>query len=352
MTVGDVRSAALVGRVAARADQHRHAPGDRLSMRVLRQLDDRRYLVSFLDSQHIVSSTVALQVGSTVRAIVTAVGEKLELRYVGEDSVAVAMDDHAAAGEDAIEELAGRYAVDLQAAQRAAIEQAMQGVTAEPAAMIAGGLFLSKLALGVDAASLHALYGAQRWSGKALEKSSTEHSTELDAATQPVQLAEQMLVALQQHEPETGGGERDQRELAQRLLNEQDDGSMAYRFGTLPVLVADQLLELDIVHFDERRREDRPAGMRRLVMTFSTSSLGRVEVVAQALAERLTIAITTDSAQGREALAANSNDVRELVARLGWNVESVSCEVRERVDRAARHVIDHVLQGDALSALV
>jgi hypothetical protein len=352
MSVGDVRSAALVGRAAARDDQQRHAPGDRVRMRVQRQLDDRRYLVSFHEGQHIVSSTVALNVGSTVRAVVTAVGEKLELRYVGEDSVAVVMADHAAAGEDAIAELAGRYAVDLQATQRAAIEQAMQNAAAEPAAMIAGGLFLSKLALGVDAANLHALYGAQRWSSKALERASLEDSVAAEAVASPVQLAEQMLAALQQHEPDTGDPERDRRELAQRLLNEQDDGSVAYRFGTLPVLVADQLIELDIVHFDERRREDRAAGMRRLVMTFSTSSLGRVEVVAQALAERLTIAITSDSPQGREVLAASSQDVRDLVARLGWNVESVSCDVRERVDRAARHVIDHVLNADTLSALV
>ena len=341
MTVGDVRSAAVVGRAQARADQQRHVPGDRVKMRVLRQLDDRRYLVSFHEGQHIVSSTVALNVGSTVRAVVTAVGEKLELRYVGADSVAAVMDDHSAGGEDAIDELAGRYAVELQAAQRAAIEQALQDA-AEPADMIAGGLFLSKLALGVDASNLHALYGAQRWSTKAPDV----------AATPSLQLAEQMLAALQQQDTDTDDPNRDQRELAQRLLNEQDDSSVAYRFGTLPVLVADQLIELDIVHFDERRREDRAAGMRRLVMTFSTSTLGRVEVVAQALAERLSIAITTDSPQGREALAASSQDVRDLVGRLGWNVETVSCDVRERVDRAARHVIDHVLNGDSLSALV
>ena len=287
-----------------------------------------------------------------MRAVVTAVGEKLELRYVGEDSVAVVMDDHAAAGEDAIAELAGRYAVDLQAAQRTAIEQAMQNATAEPAAMVAGGLFLSKLALGVDAANLNALYGVQRWSSKAPEPTSVEDSVEAEPATSPVQLAEQMLAALQEREADAGDSQRDEGELAQRLLNEQDDGSVAYRFGTLPVLVADQLIELDVVHFDERRREDRATGMRRLVMTFSTSSLGRVEVVAQALAERLTIAITTDSPQGRQALAASSQDVRDLIARLGWNIESVSCDVRERVDRAARHVIDHVLNGDTLSALV
>lgn len=348
MTVSDVGTAKVVGSVAARADQHRHTPGERMRMRVLRQLDDSRYLVSFRDGQHVVSSTVTLNVGSTVRAVVTAVGEKLELRYVGEDSVAVVMDDHAAAGEDAIAQLASRYAVDLQTAQRAAIEQAMQDA-AEPETMLSAGLFLGKLSLGVDPANLHALYGVQRWSGKAPESSTVDAG---DAATSPVQIAEQMLAALQERQPDAGDQNREQRDRAQRLLNEQDEGSVAYRFGTVPVLVADRLLELDVVHFRERGREDREPGMRRLVMTFSTSTLGRVEVVAQALAERLTIAITTDSAEGRDELTASVQDVRDLVARLGWNVESVSCDVRDRVDRAARRVIDHVLNGDTLSALV
>lgn len=348
MTVGEVGAAKVVGRVAGRADQQRHTPGERMRMRVLRQLDDSRYLVSFRDGQHVVSSTVTLNVGSTVRAVVTAVGEKLELRYVGEDSVAVVMDDHAAAGEDAIAQLASRYAVDLQTAQRTAIEQAMQDA-AEPETMLSAGLFLGKLALGIDPANLHALYGAQRWSGKLPESSTVDPG---DATTSPVQIAEQMLAALQEREPDAGDQDREQRDRAQRLLNEQDEGSVAYRFGTVPVLVADRLLELDVVHFRERGREDREPGMRRLVMTFSTSTLGRVEVVAQALAERLTIAITTDSAEGRDELAASAQDVRDLVARLGWNVDSVSCDVRDRVDRAARRVIDHVLNGDTLSALV
>jgi hypothetical protein len=87
-------------------------------------------------------------------------------------------------------------------------------------------------------------------------------------------------------------------------------------------------------------------------MTFSTGSLGRVEVLAQALGERLTIGIRTDSPAGREALAAQTTQLRELIGRLGWNVEAVSYEFDTQVGRAARHVIDHVLNADTLSRLV
>jgi hypothetical protein len=351
MTVGHVTAAKLLGRVAGRADAQGHAPGDRLWLRVLRQLDERRYLVTFRDGQHVVSSTVGLTVGSTVRAVVTAVGEKLELRYVGEDEVATVMEDHAAAGEDAIAELAKRYVVELQAAERAAIEQAAQRV-AEPEAMVAGGLFLGKLGLGVGAANLRALYSVQQWSMQPAESGPADESAGAGEHTAPIDVAEQMLAALQERELDGGSDEQDERERARRLLNEQDEGNVAYRFGVLPVLVADQLVELDIVHFRERRRDDEQARARRLVMTFSTSTLGRVEVVAQALGERLAVAITTDSATGRDVLAARAADVRGLVERLGWNVESVSYQVATRVERASRSVIDHVLDGDTLSAWV
>jgi hypothetical protein len=348
MTVGHVSTTHLAN--AAARQQRRHEVGERLELKVMLRMDERRYLVSFGDAQHVVSSAVQLNPGSTVRAVVTAVGEKLELRYVGASEVAVAMEDHAAVGEDSLAQLAARYAVELQPTQREAIELAAQEV-AHPATMIAGGMFLSKLALPVDPPSLQAIYSAQNWSAKAGVPATPMDSLPENPAV-PLPIAEQMLTALQ---ADASGSDRDEdarRELAQRLLNEQDEGSVAYRFGILPVLIDDQLLELDLVHFRERRREEGTAGMRRLVMTFSTPSLGRVEVLAQALGDRLTIGIRTDSTTSREALAARGEEVRELVARMGWNVEAVSYEYQADVGRAARHVLTHVLNADTLSRWV
>lgn len=351
MTVGDVTAANFIGPIASRSEQQPHAPGDKVQMQVLRQLDDQRYLVSLRDTQRVVSSTLPLTVGSTVRAVVTVSGEKLELRYVGEDRVGTVLEDLEAHEEDSIGEHAERYAVNLQPPQRAAIEQAMQQV-AEPEAMLAIGLFLGKLGLHVDTASLHALYAAQKWHANATDATTMDDPSQIGLCTQPALLAEQMFAVLQESGSRTSAQDRDERERARRLLNEPDDSSVSYRFGVLPVLIADQLVELDIVHFRERRRDDAAASRRRLVMTFSTSNLGRVEVVARALAERLAISTATDSPQAREVLAAGAQNVRALVERLGWNVESVSCDVAPGVDRAARHVIDHVLNGDTLSALV
>ncbi len=351
MTVGDVTAANFIGPVAPRGDRPPPAPGDKVQMQVLRQLDDNRYLVSLRDTQRVVSSTVPLTVGSTVRAVVTASAEKLELRYVGQEQAVTVTEDLEGHEEDSIAEQAQRYAVNLQPPQRAAIEQAMRGVP-EPQAMLAGGLFLGKLGLNVDTANLHALYSAQKWHATAADATTVDDPSQISSCATPALLADQMLAVLQESGPRSGTQDRDERERARRLLNEPDDSSVSYRFGVLPVLIADQLVELDVVHFRERRRDDASAGNRRLVMTFSTSNLGRVEVVTRALSERLAISIATDSRQAREVLAAGAQDVRALVERLGWNVESVSYDVAPGVDRAAHHVIDHVLNGDTLSALV
>lgn len=351
MTVGDVRSAGFIAPSGPRGDRPPPVPGDQVQMLVLKQLDDQRYLVSMRDTQRVVSSTVPLTVGSTVRAVVTAVGDKLELRYVGEDRRLVAEQETQADEEDLILERARRYAVELHAPQRTMIEQAMQEV-AKPQSMLAGGLFLGKLDLSVDAANLQALYAIQQWPANAGNATAIDHTFSIAGAVPPAAVAAQMLAVLQENEAPSSTQDRDERERARRLLNEPDDSSVSYRFGVLPVLIADQLVELDIVHFRERRRDDATAGNRRLVMTFSTANLGRVEVVARALDERLAVSIATDSAQSRDLLAAGAKDVRALVERLGWNVESVSYDVAADLDRAAHHVIDHVLNGDTLSALV
>lgn len=380
MTLSHVGTANLTGSAARRASHAQHQVGDPVNLKVVRRLNGNHYLISFRDAQRVVNSTVPLTVGSTVRATVTAVGEKLELRYVSTDNVAAAMEDHEAANEDSLADFAARYSVELGDEHRLTIQHAMLSAD-DPAAMASGGVFLSKLALPVDTASLNAVYAAQTWGRAAAEDTA---AVDLDSLLRnpigsPQSLAaligkalddggsqvesstpgrEPAVMASLPGEAKTGatdtqtGEDGDWRELAHELLNEQDDSSLAYRYGVLPVLIADELVELDLVHFRERRQDGHAADSRRLVMTFKTATLGRVEIVARALDDRLSIAINTDSALSKETLAARSAEVLELLTRLGWNVETVAYEVGAADHRAARHVLDHVLSADTLSRLV
>jgi len=381
MSVGGLTAANGAASVARRSDQQRQPGpqltiGERLDLRVLRNLGDRRYLVAYRDVQRIVQSTVSLAEGSKVRAVVSAVGEKLELRYVDTQSDDASASEEAADGGEGLAQLEARYAVTLSEGAREILQVAM-GSVADRATMAASGLYLAKLALPVEPDALEALYTAQVGddavasalpaeadatlsgidprSPAAIGYLATLMGDALDNALvvrADAAVAQQIPLGLQAGN--TGAKDRDppdRRELARRLLNVQDEGSLAYRQGVLPVLISGQLVELDLVYFNERREADRPAGLRRLVMTLKTETLGRIEVQAHAVGDRLSISINAETQASREALSVHADEVRELIARLGWSVETIAYEFDARRDPAARHIVDHVLNGGSLSRL-
>lgn len=380
MTLANVGSSHVSHLAPRRAAQGQYRVGDAVHLRVDRRLTDTHFLASLRDSQRVVSSSVPLNVGSTIRATVTAVGDKLELRYVGTDKVAAAMEEQEAASEDSLADFAARYAVELGEGQRDLIRRAASKVD-DPVAMAAGGVFLGKLSLPIENKNLQAMYEAQNWERVATSPAAADVvvlmttepaqlqslaavignalDAEAAAASAPPESADAALTtATLLAGPSVGGAgletqaDDDWRERARQLLNEQDESSLAYRYGVLPVLIGDQLVELDLVHFRERRQAEHGADARRLIMTFKTQTLGRVEVIARAINDRLSVSVTTDDAGARGTLESRSQEVLDLLSRLGWNVESVAYRVDSDPQRAPRHVLDHVLNADTLSRLV
>jgi len=322
-------------------------------------------------------------------AVTQRTGDKVELRYVdvppnSERAMRRQSTEDPSKDGDLIATLQRQFAVSLSDAQRTAIADATSRVQ-EPRLMIGGGLYLSKLSLPVDAEALDALYVAQVWQqseGAAPSRSAPRMSIDLAGASAMTSLATKLRGAVNPHrdgtssnvvedpslttaEPAPGlplmtqdsaprdshGGERHD-DLARQLLNEQDGGSVAYHYGTLPLLIADQLVELDLVYFRERVRTEHSSNRRRLVMTFRTESLGRVQIVAQALAEHLAVEISSESTESNAALMAHAQDVGDLLSRLGWNVDAVRYELRSEAPRAAGQVIAHVLNAETLDRLV
>jgi Flagellar hook-length control protein FliK len=385
MTVGKVDAASQA--VVAQRRTLQVGVGQILDIKVLRQLELRKYLVVFGGEQHIVETSMSLMAGRTIRTSVAAVGDKLELKYVGMPPAAE--DEPSAPEGDLLTDLENRHAVSLSEAQRTAITHAMNAVP-EPQLTAGAGLYLSKLALPLEADALDALYRAQTWqppasaaTGLANTVPRTIAEFAAASATTPLATMLRRAVNLQADSapPDVGDSlgneasmpaaqglgfpitaqdatERDSHDgarkddLAHQLLNEPDGGSVAYHYGTLPVMIADQLVELDLVYFRERLRTEGSSNTRRLVMTFKTENLGRVQIVAQALAEHLSVEISSETPDSNAALAAHSQDVTDLLARLGWNVDAVKYELRPDPPRAASHVIAHVLNADTLNRWV
>lgn len=363
-----------------REEAPRFRVGQSVELQVQQHLGEYRYAVSLAGQRQIVESAMSLEVGGTVRATVVAIGDKLELKYVDsrissravEATPAEALQAQSKEGA-ALAQLQARHAVSLTPGQQRAIERAMSQAD-DPAAMAAGGIFLSKLALPVEAAALEAIYAAQLWAGgastvtvaidnvaqgiaptAALLKKALE-SSQPDAGEPAV--SADLANATVGNTPQLSAGDSgtadsgEQHDLARRLLNTQDEGSLLYRYGTLPVLISGQLVELDLVYFREREVADRRNGLRRLVMSFKTEALGRVEIVAHAVGDSLSIGMKAESAQSSTALAAHAQEVRDLVGRMGWNVGTVSYDFDSGTARAASHIVAHVLDADTLNRLV
>jgi hypothetical protein len=301
--------------------------------------------------------------------------DQLERRYADEQKDEASVQEEQGDGGDVLAQLEARYAVSLSESAREVLAVAMESV-ADGATMAGAGLYLAKLGLPVEPAALQALYAAQVGDDESASTSAQLDATAMlhnldahsDANLGPLAMlmgntldnatSGQAAAAVAQQLPaglqSTGSGGKDRdssdrRELARRLLNVQDEGSVAYRQGLLPVLIDGQLVELDLVYFNERREADRPAGLRRLVMTLKTQTLGRVEVLAQAVGDRLSISIKAETATSSDVLAAHADEVRDLIARLGWNVEAISYDLNARGGPAARHIVDHVLNAGTLS---
>lgn len=371
MTVGPLlpSPASILSRSPQQAPEL--AEGQQLLLQVTRRVDDRRYIAVFGSRQHLVDSAVELAVGSRVRVAVAAVGEKLELRYLRtevleEDETNATAPD--GGGNPILTSLEERFAMSLDGRDRRALERAMDHA-ANPELMAASGLFLTKLAMPVVPGALEAIYESQVWSPRAAGIGVRRTTLAVDEESRElVELMTQALdadadpasnpTAVATPPPAAGGADihadagSSQRDDARRLLNIQDDGSVGYRFGVLPVIIGDELVELDLAYFRDRHASGESEGLRRMVMTFSTAALGRVEVAAQALSDRLSISIRTDSAVSSEALATHAHEVRDLLTRLGWNVDTVAYDFDPDTRRASNHIVEHVLNADTLSRLL
>ncbi len=352
------------------AFDHLHA-GDHLTLSVIRRMDSRTYMVSFGGEQHVMESSAQMAVGGQVRAVVTGVGDQLELRYL--DTVSPSAEADAKTGRDTaptlLSALETRYRLALRANEHTQLEQAVADA-ANPTAMALGGLFLAKLGVNFNEPALHAIHDAQIGHAAAwLTRSAPRDVSMLieqtndgddDATQELAQVIGDALPEAPSQAMSSGSGDadtgnpdaRDSTDLAKLFLNLQDDGNVGYRYGTLPVIVADQLVELDLVVLQQRQQPDAATPARRLVMTLRTESFGQVKIDARALDNRLVVTITGESATSADELATRGDELRELLKRLGWNVEGIGYELSATPGRAARHIIDHVLAAGTVDMVL
>jgi len=86
--------------------------------------------------------------------------------------------------------------------------------------------------------------------------------------------------------------------------------------GTLPVIVAGQLVELTVLR--ERRAPQDAVSTRRLSMTLRPASADEVRIDAHVDGDRLVVQFAGSGATDATSCARHADEVRSLAQRLGW----------------------------------
>jgi hypothetical protein len=381
--------------------------GQEVTVTVHRQLGGQYYLAQVGNrGGQVVNSNAPLTAGTPLRAVVVAVGARLELKLLNpdnggtvlvsdsdpdsgdskdSDSDPSSLEAAEAAIASQLDALSTRYQVPLANHDQGVIAAAMKAVS-EPRNMALGGLYLAKLGLTLNPTSLQALYEAQsptppRGPGGApsVQLSPLAAGPDPQAQSQLGALIERMdatlngalntpspvdatslsaLLADASAGGSLGGNNsqgqaqpRNNGDLARELLNVPLGPGVARHYGTVPVLVCGQLLELQLVAFQHRETAPEHNPVRRLFMTLTTPALGRLQIAAQAQGNRLSVTFTGDSSPTIETLSSHASRVRELAGRLGWQVDSVVYGIGQPA-AAAQVAMTHALLDHTMDQLL
>lgn len=381
--------------------------GQIIKGRVLRSFEGQRYLMEFSGQEKVVDSAVPLRIDEVIHGRVVGLGERIELKKInvessdlpqapGEGENAIDLALYSSKSARLVQELFTRYQARIDPSEMDLLERTVARA-ARPDLMALSGLILTKLGLRLAPEFLRSVFGA-------LAKNTAEPlfaardevvrlavadvvmpDSESDTAafgaalqrvvTQGAQLAwqpakerevdvdsEPAFDAGAQSGDEHGhqqrpGPEGIDRTLARWILNTQTGGATAHRVATLPLLINDRLVELDLALFEQMPREEQQPEQglthRQVVLSLDTDGLGRVEVKAQLASDHIRVAVTTDSSETTQFMSSHATSLSTQLQSLGWQVDELSYVTLAHVGmNAVMHsVVEHVIAPGSVSRM-
>lgn len=373
--------------------------GQIIKGRVLRVFESQRYLMSFYGRERVVDSTLPLALGELVHGRVVGLGERIEIQRLPlvEADAGAAQDQErpplfADPTARAIEDVFARYRASLDAEGIKVLRLAARGGDSERAAM--SGLVLAKLGLQITPEFVRALLEALGTrSGVFAPAEQALRAAAADSAQAGAGDAGAALLARALAMPEPGwraaprdaddmsragtsasgdddaGGGRSASgsglDLARWILNAQTGATVAHRVGTLPLLIDDELVELDVALFDQSQDEDDAPGAlrhRRVVLSLATGTLGRVEVDAAFTGARVRLRVTAEDSETAAFLSRYARELEAALAALGWYADELRYEVREEpaetrpthgaLSAVVGTVVEHIISPGSVSRLM
>jgi len=379
--------------------------GQILKGRVLRQYDSNRYLVNFDGHERVVDSAIPLKTSEVLYGRVVGVGERVELQRVSVQASAEEEQAYlakvvtggelpASGSTGTLNQILAQFRVNLDAAEQATLAKVVgQSADANTAAL--AGVLLSKLGLAQSSVLLNAVYSVLLSKQSGSDARNLAESQALAqiltgvAALSPqaiAQVGNLLRQSLEQSLPnvednaarvessavrgdsalavgngsgadtadaDLGSHQSRQDSIGQLLLNVQTDGSVAHRMGTVPLLVGNRLLEVEVALFEQRRSPDPKTDVRHrhLVFRLQTDTLGQVEISAKLAGNHVRVYVAAEQDGAAQSLSNQAESLRATLIEHGWQVDEISYVTQPPGDRnpAAHAVMEHVVRQDSLN---
>jgi len=377
--------------------------GQIIKGRVLRQYEGSRYLVSFSGEEKVVDSAVPLSTNDVIHGRVVGLGVRVELQRV---AIERTMTDDVNALRDGQRNITGshermmmetlsRYQVVLSDVDTAVLSRLVKSAS-DPASTLLVGVLLSKIGLNQSPELLRAVSrhletstgSVVRQADRAALPLDTQLTTDHGPRHDENELASRIAAMLDfvPHRPaspepdeaepkpvfldtspdEPGVERRDTSDsgsqqdhefnLGRWLLNVQSDGTVSHRVGTVPFLLGDRLIEVEVAVFDQREGTTLRDGVRhrQLVFSLDLDSLGHLEIVARVAGNRLRVTVRAESSEITETLAGFMGPLRGGLSAGGWFVDELvyeTCE-RQKSSCVTRSAVEHLICQDSLNRLM
>jgi len=143
--------------------------------------------------------------------------------------------------------------------------------------------------------------------------------------------------------------------LGRWILNMQNEGSVSHRLSTFPVWFGDNLVEVNLAMFDQRK-DVLPDRLQHKMIVFSikTDYLGSIEIKLTCVDRNLNMDVLADSEYTAVCLAGYIDELKNSLQELGWTIGDITYASVQSFDedRLVKTVMEHHITQNSLNQLI
>ncbi len=367
--------------------------GQILKGKMLRSYDGGRYAVDFNGQEKIVDSSVPLKTGELIYGRVVRLGDKVELKRLavpGEYSQLSETQSRpqilSSKWESMLLEAMQDFHVEFSAQEKTTIISMLKRVE-QPQSLLMSAIALVKQNLPVSEQLLQLLseLKKERFSLLPVDQVAPrlEYAEVAGEEFNSVVLTglinefmrlvdEQKHItqeffeknSMQNQSGETSVSSQEQERFNQnqnfamkwQLLNSQIDGAVQHRVVTLPLWLADRLVEVNIAIYEQNKRHQHAEDIkfRKIIFSLQLENLGQVDIEMILQNKSARLHITSESRDSTEYLLEYATDLNRDLKHHEWSLDEVaySTKTSDEQGNVLNSIIQHYVAQDSLSQLM